>query len=207
MVAFMAHEHYFSESPSGDKQLQNIQVRLANKDVTVTTSGGIFSPEHIDAGTQVLLYSAPVPPDKGTFLDIGCGWGPLALTMALESPGATVWGIDINERARDLTELNARQLGLSNIQISHPEGVPADLKFDLIWSNPPIRVGKSELHAILAQWLPRLSIGGKAYLVVAKHLGADSLEKWLKTTFATTHTVERTDTRKGFRVLCVTHQA
>lgn len=196
-------QHYFSAQPAGDFTPREIQVRLAHHDYTVVTAGGIFSPEHIDAGTEALLYSVPVPPKSGNLLDIGCGWGPLALTLALESPEAAVYAVDVNERALELTRMNASRLGLTNITAATTDALPADLRFDVIWSNPPIRVGKAELHSIMQQWIPRLASGGTAYLVVAKHLGADSFEKWLGTEFAATHTVTREDTRKGFRIIAV----
>ncbi|MDH6533148.1 16S rRNA (guanine1207-N2)-methyltransferase [Aurantimicrobium minutum] len=200
-------EHYFSAQPAGEFRSTEISVRLAHADYTVETAGSIFSPDHIDAGTEQLLYSVPVPPESGTFLDLGCGWGPLALTLSLEAPGAQIYAVDVNERALELTRRNAARLGLENIVVCTPTEVAADLRFDLIWSNPPIRVGKSELHDIMTTWLPRLNLNGEAYLVVAKHLGADSFEKWLGTEFAATHAVVREDTRKGFRIIKVTRNA
>lgn len=197
-------QHYFSAQPAGDFSPHEIHVRLAHQDHTVVTAGGIFSPDHIDAGTEALLYSVPVPPPTGNLLDLGCGWGPMALTLALESPEASVYAVDVNERALELTRMNSTRLGLGNVTATLPDGLPADLRFDVIWSNPPIRVGKAELHDIMTQWIPRLAPHGTAYLVVAKHLGADSFEKWLASEFAGTHTVTREDTRKGFRIIAVT---
>lgn len=196
-------QHYFSAQPAGEFTSREIQVRLAHRDVTVETAGGIFSPEHIDAGTEALLYSVPEPAQAGNLLDIGCGWGPLALTLALEAPEATVYAVDVNERALELTRRNAARLGLPQVQVSTPEALDSSLTFSTIWSNPPIRVGKDELHAMMRLWLPRLVVGGEAYLVVAKHLGADSFEKWLGAEFAGTHEVSRADTRKGFRIIKV----
>lgn len=196
-------EHYFSAQPAGDFTTKVIAVRLAHGDHSVETAGSIFSPDHIDAGTEQLLYSVPTPPDTGNFLDLGCGWGPMALTLALEAPNASVYAVDVNERALELTRRNAIRLGLENITVGKPDSFDSSLSFDLIWSNPPIRVGKAELHDIMTTWLPRLAIGGEAYLVVAKHLGADSFEKWLGTEFASTHIVTREDTRKGFRIIKV----
>ena len=197
-------EHYFSAQPAGDFTTTEIKVRLAHGDYTVETAGGIFSPDHIDAGTEQLLYSVPTPPQTGNFLDIGCGWGPLALTLALEAPHAHIYAVDVNKRALELTRRNAERLSLDNITASVPDQIDPQLSFHLMWSNPPIRVGKAELHAIMHTWLPRLNIGGQAYLVVAKHLGADSVEKWLISEFASTHSVTREDTRKGFRIINVT---
>jgi 16S rRNA (guanine1207-N2)-methyltransferase len=196
-------QHYFSAQPAGEFTSREIDVRLAHQDYTVETAGGIFSPEHIDAGTEALLYSVPPPPQSGNLLDIGCGWGPLALTLALEAPEAAVYAVDVNERARELTRRNAARLGLTNVTAASPEALDAQLTFTTIWSNPPIRVGKDELHAIMRSWLPRLDAGGEAYLVVAKHLGADSFEKWLALEFGGTHVVTREDTRKGFRIIKV----
>jgi 16S rRNA G1207 methylase RsmC len=89
------------------------------------------------------------------------------------------------------------------VTVGLPDSVDSAVSFDLIWSNPPIRVGKAELHDIMKAWLPRLNVSGEAYLVVAKHLGADSFEKWLGAEFEATHTVTREDTRKGFRIIKV----
>lgn len=196
-------EHYFSAQPVGEFRSTEIAVRLAHGDYTVETAGSIFSPDHIDAGTEQLLYSVPTPDPSGNFLDLGCGWGPLALTLALEAPEAAIYAVDVNERALELTRRNATRLGLSNITVGLPDSLDKNLSFDLIWSNPPIRVGKAELHEIMTTWLPRLVVSGVAYLVVAKHLGADSFEKWLGTQFEGTHEVTREDTRKGFRIIKV----
>lgn len=197
-------EHYFSAQPSGSFTPHEIQVRLAHQDYTVVTAGGVFSPEHIDAGTQVLLFSVPTPPSTGNLLDLGCGWGPLALTMALESPQASVYAVDVNERALELTLMNAQRLGLKNVTASTPDALEESIRFETIWSNPPIRVGKAELHSMMQRWIPRLASGGTAYLVVAKHLGAESLEKWLRIEFAGSHSVRRSATRRGFRIIAVT---
>lgn len=196
-------EHYFSAQPAGEFRTTEIAVRLAHGDYTVETAGSIFSPDHIDAGTEQLLYSVPTPPETGNFLDLGCGWGPLALTLAIEAPEASIYAVDVNERALELTTRNAARLGLANITVGLPGSIEPAVNFDLIWSNPPIRVGKAELHDIMKTWLPRLNVAGEAYLVVAKHLGADSFEKWLGSEFEATHSVTREDTRKGFRIIKV----
>lgn len=194
-------EHYFSAQPAGDFTTSTKTAYLAGREVEVETAGGIFSPDHVDGGTVALLRTAPAPPETGNLLDIGCGWGPIALSMALESPHATVYAIDVNERAIELTRRNAERLGASGIIACTPEAVPEDVQFDAIWSNPPIRVGKAELHAIMRTWMPRLVAGGEAWLVVAKDLGGDSFQRWLNEEFGATHTTERIDTIKGFRVL------
>jgi 16S rRNA G1207 methylase RsmC len=203
----MSSEHYFSTSPSGDPVLRTISVRLAGRTFDVTTANGIFSPERVDTGTQVLLGHTPAPPPGGHFLDLGCGWGPIALTLALESPRATVWAVDVNERSLELTRRNADALGLDNVNVCRPEDVPADVEFRTIWSNPPIRVGKNELHAMLAHWLPRLGAGSDGWLVVARNLGSDSLHRWLQGALPRDFAVLRAATSKGYRVLRVRHRS
>lgn len=198
----MSSDHYFSSQPSSEMVLRSLPVTLAGRDVEVQTAGGVFSPSALDIGTRVLLGSVPPPPPGGDLLDLGCGWGPIALSLALESPRATVWAVDVNERALELTRRNAQSLGLTNVNAVRPEDVPAGLTFRTIWSNPPIRVGKNELHGMLTAWLPRLADASDAWLVVARNLGADSLQRWIEAELDDLR-VQRTATSKGFRVLKV----
>ena len=195
----MSSDHYFSPSPRSDSRTRTIRARLAGRDVDVVTSGGVFSPEHLDQGTRVLLDEVSAPPASGHLLDLGAGWGPIAISLALRSPDATVWAVDVNERALRLVRRNCVKLGISNVNAVLPADVPGDLRFATIWSNPPIRVGKQELHAMLEQWLPRLGDDATAWLVVAKHLGAESLQRWIADSLALE--VERAANSKGFRVL------
>ena len=199
----MTNEHYFSGTPESELKLRSIHATIAGRDVELTTANGVFSPERVDAGTRVLLSSVPAPPPGGHLLDLGCGWGPIALTLATDSPHATVWAVDVNERALDLVRRNAKVMGLTNVNAVLPQDVPDSVEFMTIWSNPPIRVGKNELHAMLTHWLPRLSQGADAWLVVQKNLGSDSLHRWMDDTFASSLTVSRAATNKGYRVLRV----
>lgn len=195
----MPQEHYFSSKPADEASLRTITATLAGREVELLTAGGVFSPEHLDTGTRVLLDAVPAPPAAGALLDLGCGWGPIALSLALQSPDATVWAVDVNERALDLVRRNAARLGLDNVRAALPDEVPAELRFAAIWSNPPIRIGKDELHALLDRWLPRLGDEAGAWLVVAKHLGAESLQRWIAASLDLE--VRRAAQSKGFRVL------
>jgi 16S rRNA (guanine1207-N2)-methyltransferase len=197
----MPSEHYFSSSPESELNPRTIHVRLAGADRELLTASGVFSPQRIDTGTQVLLANVPAPPPGGNLLDLGCGWGPIALTLALESPHATVWAVDVNERALALLRENAALLGLTNVNAVTPEDVPDDITFMTIWSNPPIRVGKHELHGLLERWLPRLESGCDGWLVVQRNLGSDSLHRWLQATFPEAFSFVRAATSKGYRVL------
>jgi 16S rRNA (guanine1207-N2)-methyltransferase len=194
-------QQYFSREPSVPDRRRTIEVSLRGVPTQVTTSTGVFSSSRLDLGTSVLLRKAPRAPMTGTFLDLGCGWGPIGLALAAESPQADVWAVDVNERAVDLCALNAKNLRRTNLHAVLDTDLDPDLRFDLIWSNPPIRVGKEALHALLLAYLPRLAPGGKAYLVVQRNLGADSLASWLRSALPAGFTVDRVASAKGYRLL------
>ncbi|MFC7790274.1 class I SAM-dependent methyltransferase [Microbacterium sp. MAHUQ-60] len=199
----MPSDHYFSAAPASAENLRTLRVTLAGQDLELTTAGGIFSPDRLDTGTAVLFANMPPLPPGGDFLDLGCGWGPITLTMALSAPHATVWAVDVNERALDLTRRNAEALGLTNVNAVRPEDVPDEVSFRTIRSNPPIRVGKNELHGMLEHWIPRLDQRSDAWLVVQRNLGSDSLQRWMASTFTPGFSVHRAATGKGYRVLKV----
>jgi 16S rRNA G1207 methylase RsmC len=192
--------HYFNEDPEVPSARKRIDVSLPDGSFSIETDTGVFSHGRVDSGTKVLLMEAPALPASGNVLDLGCGSGPIAMTMARRAPGCGVWAIDVNERARQLTRDNASALGLTNVTVAAPDEVPDNVIFDVIWSNPPIKAGKKELHDLLNRWLARLSPDGYAVLVVNKNLGSDSLAKWLT---ELGWTVKRISSRQGFRVLTV----
>lgn len=199
----MGGDHYFSASPASPENFRTIRVTLANRDLELVTAAGVFSPERLDVGTAVLLANTPPPPAGGNFLDLGCGWGPISYSLAMLSPHATIWAVDVNERALDLVRRNAESLGLTNINAVTPDNVPDEVTFRTIRSNPPIRVGKNELHGMLERWIPRMDERSDAWLVVARNLGSDSLQRWITATFPSTFSVHRAATARGFRVLKV----
>jgi 16S rRNA (guanine1207-N2)-methyltransferase len=164
----------------------------------LTTDRGVFSSDHLDPGTSVLLQRAPKPPPTGTLLDLGCGYGVIACSLARRAPGATVIGIDVNSRALALTRANAARLGLPNVVVHQPDDVDPATSFAAIYSNPPIHIGKPQLHALLLRWLPRLEPDGRAYLVVHRHLGSDSLQRWLE---SAGYPCQRLASVRGYRVL------
>ncbi|ABY22477.1 16S rRNA m2G1207 methyltransferase [Renibacterium salmoninarum ATCC 33209] len=204
MVSLMS-DHYFSAAPGSAHNRRQLRVSLGGQERLLNTDSGIFSPEGIDKGAAVLLAEAPAPASDGDLLDIGCGWGPIALTLALKSPQARIHAVDVNERSLALTAENAAALGLGNVQVSQPDELDPSIRFQTIWSNPPIRVGKDVLHHILRTWLPRLTPSGTAYLVVQKNLGSDSLQRWITEEFADLE-VRRFSTAKSFRILEVRHR-
>jgi 16S rRNA G1207 methylase RsmC len=199
----MSSDHYFSQEPKSEYQPKQIELDVAGEVFQVSTASGTFSPLRLDVGTSVLIDHLELAPKDGNILDLGCGWGPIALNLAKHSPKAKVWAVDVNSRSLELTAENAKTLGLSNIQTATPESVEPDIKFSGIWSNPPIRIGKKELHGLLLTWLPRLEKGGSAYLVVQKNLGSDSLQKWLTETLIEGYEVSRLTSIKTYRIIKV----
>ncbi|WP_219517131.1 class I SAM-dependent methyltransferase [Nonomuraea ceibae] len=171
--------HYFSERPETASKPGSVDLVLPDLHLRLETDRGVFSPERVDAGTRILLETVPPPPQEGDLLDLGCGYGPIALTMASRAPNATVWAVDVNRRSLELTERNAQAARLYKVRPVHADEMPEDVTFQAIWSNPAIRIGKAALHEMLTRWLSRLAPGGAAYLVVQKHLGSDSLQRWL----------------------------
>ncbi len=192
--------HYFEESPHAAARPGTVDVILPDLHLRLATDSGVFSPGRLDPGTRVLLASVPPPPAEGDLLDLGCGYGPIALTMASRAPSATVWAVDVNRRAVELCARNAASAGLDKVRSVHVDEVPPHVRFAAIWSNPPIRIGKAALHAMLSTWLDRLEPGGEAHLVVQKHLGSDSLQRWLT---AQGLPATRVTSRSAYRVLRV----
>jgi len=197
-------EHFFTEEPTSELRPRQLTFTFASRTYELVSAAGVFSANRLDLGTQVLLKKSPLPDHTttGALLDLGCGYGPIACVLAVQAPQATIYAVDVNARARSLTSENVASVGgAERVVVAAPDEVPADVQFEQIWSNPPIHAGKAELHEMLLRWLPRLAPDGAAYLVVAKHLGGDSLQQWLiEQGFPT----ERQASQKGFRVLRVT---
>ncbi|MDG4763695.1 methyltransferase [Solwaraspora sp. WMMD406] len=201
----MTGDHYFSPQPGAADIRADVEFTVAGRDYEVTAGAGVFSAGRLDPGTAVLLRKAalPTPADPGPFLDLGCGYGPIACVLADHAPTATVYAVDVNARARELASVNAARLGFADrVRVAAPDDVPDSVTFTQIWSNPPIRIGKAELHALLARWLPRLAPDGVGWLVIARYLGGDSVQRWL---VDQGWQVQRYASQKGYRVLRVTH--
>jgi len=197
-------DHYFSARPVAPHRPGQVRVILPDVYLELATDAGVFSPGRLDPGTRLLLEEAPAPPAAGDLLDLGCGYGPIACVLAARSPGAAVWAVDVNERALELCARNARTAGLANVRCLTPGDASLPARFAAIWSNPPVRIGKDALHALLSGWLRRLAPDGRAYLVVGRNLGADSLHRWLA---GQGWPVTRLAARSGYRLLQVDTQA
>ncbi len=205
-------EHYFTPEPLSNPKVRTFNFAFASQEFVVQVDAGVFSATRLDPGTGVLLkYLESRPADialeqddrSPQLLDLGCGWGPISISLASKYPMAQVNAVDINRRALENLQRAVKKLGLNSIKTFEPEAIPNDLRFDEIWSNPPIRIGKQALHELLGLWLPRLTPTGRAYLVVAKHLGADSLQCWIDSQPG--YQSRRLATAKGYRILEVSH--
>jgi 16S rRNA (guanine1207-N2)-methyltransferase len=197
-------DHYFSARPRAAHRPGLVRVIMPDVYLQLATDAGVFSAGRLDPGTRLLLEEAPAPPARGDVLDLGCGYGPVACVLAARSPGTAVWAVDVNQRALALCGRNARTAGLDNVRCLPPGDASLPARFAAIWSNPPVRIGKEALHALLTGWLGRLEPAGRAYLVVGRNLGADSLHRWLA---GQGWPVNRLAARSGYRLLQVGYQA
>ena len=191
---------YFEPAPQVASRPRSVRLVVGGAVLELQADRGVFGSRAVDLGTTTLLREAPPPPATGEILDLGCGYGPIAIDLALRSPAAHVWAVDVNERALELARVNVATAHASNVTASLPDDVPETVRFDAIYSNPPVRVGKEALHAILLRWLARLRPGASAYLVVQRNLGSDSLATWLA---GRGFEVVRLKSKKGYRVLQV----
>jgi len=190
---------YFEPDPNVASRPRTVELVLPDMTLQLRTDRGVFSAASVDPGTKLLLLEAGRPPTGvGDLLDLGCGYGPIALALARRAPDATVWAVDVNRRALDLCAANAEANGVQNVRTVEPDDVPDDIRFTGIWSNPPIRIGKPALHDLLLRWLARLDTNALAWFVVQKHLGSDSLATWLT---AQGWPATRRVSRSGYRVL------
>jgi len=195
-----------------DSDEREIGLSLADLELRFTTDRGVFSNSRVDAGTRLLLQEAPHPTTSmANVCDLGCGYGPIAVSLAKRSPTSAVWAVDLNERAVALTARNGTLNDCTDIHavVVDSDGVAVDgtaedvaalaeTKYDGLWSNPSIRIGKPAMHHMLTVWLDRLSPTGVAWLVVQRHLGADSLADWMtEQGWATS----RVCSRAGYRLL------
>ena len=199
-MAMSTSDHYFSAQPSSPQDAQTHRAKVRGMHLQLAGDRGVFNKGDLDWGTRVLIENAEVP-HGGVLLDLGCGSGAIAAAVATLRPNAEVWAVDVNERAIEVARRTMQLNGLRNVRVSLVSDVPDDLRFNGIWSNPPIRVGKDELHELLSTWLSRLTDSGTADFVVHKNLGSDSLAAWLA---SEGYSVTRSASKQGYRVLRVT---
>jgi 16S rRNA (guanine1207-N2)-methyltransferase len=194
---------YFDVEPAVPLETRQVPLVVDGRQLELTSARGVFGWQRVDLGTEILIRYGPRPPETGDLLDIGCGYGAITVALGLRSPAARVTSVDVNRRAIDMTRGNAARLGMTNVTVYEPDDVPADLRYDAIYSNPPIKVGKGTMHELLAHWLDRLAPHGRAYLVVKRSMGSDTLERWLT---ENGWPARRLRSKAGYRILEASHE-
>jgi 16S rRNA (guanine1207-N2)-methyltransferase len=193
-------EHYYSSNPTTESNPQTWTYQLRGNEFTFTSDNGVFSKNEVDFGTRMLIESFEMPNIEGKVLDVGCGYGPIGLAVAKENPDRQVIMVDVNERAVELSKLNAKQNGISNVSVYQSNIFEAieNEKFAVILSNPPIRAGKKVVHQIFEQSFDHLHSQGELWLVIQKKQGAPSAIEKLKSIFSEVDVVTK---KKGYFII------
>ena len=191
------NDHYYSADPNSEHKYQTAEWTYRGHALRFTTDAGVFSKGEVDYGTATLLKALPEEMN-GRILDLGCGWGAVGVSLGRAYPDCDIVMSDVNRRALELSEKNAKANGVS-VQIVESDGlenVPGS--FDYIITNPPIRAGKQVIYKMFSDSAEKLTEKGQLYLVIRKQQGAESALKYLKTIFSEVDTIEKSG---GFWVI------
>lgn len=191
---------YFDNVENLAHQNLSFSYELFGERFTLKSDAGVFSKDGLDDGSRLLLETI-AKTDLGTeILDLGCGVGPLGLTLAKLDPRRRVTLADVNLRALECCKANAEALGLQNQVTIIPSDVYSNIasSFSTIVTNPPIRAGKVVTYAMYAGALSHLNEGGSLILVIRKKQGADSCQRYLETLFPSVSVLAQ---HKGYRIL------
>lgn len=192
-------EHYYSQKPTVKSDRQIIEETLRGRQLRFVSDAGVFSKSGVDFGSKLLVQSIEIH-SGARVLDVGCGYGPIGLSIAATVPGVQVTMVDMNERAVALSQENAKLNHVSNVQIQWSDllSTVKDQKFDVIVSNPPIRAGKATVHQLFEDALAQLVEGGSLWIVIQKKQGAPSALAKLESLFAEVNEIDRD---KGYWIL------
>jgi 16S rRNA (guanine1207-N2)-methyltransferase len=182
-------EHYYSVNPQVESDPGSIRFKAFNEDFVLSTDRGVFSKDRLDRGTELIIESIEKGkvklPSSGNVCDLGCGYGPIGLVVARLFPDLKVYMSDINQRAVDLARTNVEKLMLKNVTVKQGAGLMGvfDTRFDLIFSNPPLRAGKAVVYDLMSQAHQVLNPSGRLVVVCRTQQGAKSLAKYLAELF------------------------
>ncbi|MFY4777152.1 class I SAM-dependent methyltransferase [Metabacillus sp. RGM 3146] len=193
-------EHYYSQKPSVESDRKTWTFQLRERNFTFQSDRGVFSKNEVDFGSRLLIETFEAPAAEGNFLDVGCGYGPIGLSLAAEFPERLVEMVDINERAIELSKSNAELNKLSNVQIYQSdifEKIGGN-RYAAILTNPPIRAGKQVVHEIFEESFKHLLPGGELWVVIQKKQGAPSAFEKLEELFGEAILAER---KKGYHII------
>lgn len=195
-----AFEHYFTRCPRTLSKRKIIQARLRGQVFAFETDRGVFSKDYVDMGTKRLVEKV-VLPEEGDILDWGCGYGAIGISLAAAYPRVRVWMVDINERAVALARRNLKRNGIKNAFVLKSDGfagLPDNLRFDAIVTNPPIHAGKKVLARLIVDAHRWLKKGGTFWLVARTQHGAKTLQRMMEEVFGNAECIDR---HGGFRVI------
>lgn len=193
-------DHYYSRTQKVESEPKYWDYTLRNKNFRFKTDNGVFSKRDVDFGSRLLIEVFEIPNVDGPVLDVGCGYGPIGLSIAKTYPERYVHMIDVNERAVELSKANAEQNQINNVEIYESDRLVNVTKRDFaaILTNPPIRAGKHIVHDIFEQSHEHLVSQGELWIVIQKKQGAPSAIEKLKNLF---NTVETIDKSKGYFII------
>lgn len=193
-------EHYFHNNPNSKHAPRTWNYRLKGKVYTFTTDAGVFSKREVDFGTRLLIDRFQMPSLEGAILDLGCGYGPIGITIADHHKDRDVIMVDINERALQLAKENAQINDIKNVTFMCSDGFSAitNLTFAAILINPPIRAGKKVIYKMFEESKRFLCHKGELWIVIQKKQGAPSAKEKLEAIFGNVEVVGR---NKGYYIL------
>lgn len=193
-------EHYYSRKPSTESNPVRWESDLKGNKFRFKTDSGVFSKKEVDFGSRLLINTFELKKPEGLILDVGCGYGPIGLSLAKAYPEATVHMVDVNERAIMLAKENAAENKVVNVEIYESDRLTGveEKGFDAILTNPPIRAGKKIVHEIFEQSFWHLTEGGELWVVIQKKQGAPSAMEKMKELFGD---VDIIDKNKGYFIL------
>lgn len=196
-------KHYYSKEQQVESNPRNWSFTLRNHSFLFKTDNGVFSKGEVDFGSRLLVETFRFPEISGDVLDVGCGYGPIGLSIAKDARDRNVHMVDVNERALLLANENARLNQISNTSIyeSFCLDQVAKNNFAVILTNPPIRAGKQVVHQILEQSYNHLAPSGELWVVIQKKQGAPSAIEKLEGLFQDVEVVEK---KKGYFIIKAT---
>lgn len=184
------NDHYYSQHPNSESKPVPASFSYRGHDLTLMTDAGVFSKGELDNGTKILLNALP-DTLAGRILDLGCGWGPVGICVALENPDAQIVFSDINERALSLTRENAAKYNVNGSFVQSDGFADIEGIFDCVITNPPIRTGKQVIYKMFADAQEHLAERGALYIVIRKQQGAESAKKYLQTLFEDVSVIDK----------------
>jgi 16S rRNA (guanine1207-N2)-methyltransferase len=198
-------DHYFSPQPQADHRYQRFQEELRGREFTFITDEGVFSKKRVDPGTRLLIESIAVP-EEGSFLDLGCGYGPIGIVLGSLAPQAVIHMVDVNSRAVELARRNLGENGITNARVYWGQGLePVQARtFNLIACNPPYRAGRQVVLSLLEEAYRALAPGGQLYIVGRTRQGVKTLAGLLREMFGNCREVAK---QGGYRVYVVEKDA